>query len=313
MQCDIVIPTAGNCKNLKTILDSIQTQTLACQQVIIVCNGSDYDYHKILKLCAWYDLAIHTISIADDYPDLNHAGPSAGRMIGSKYAQSPYVYIIDDDNKLKSNFLAHSKDCIDAFNRVYDRFFLCPVVGYRDTWLIQSCGFSHYSYRQSRPIALVKRMINVAQIDKNIQARYPQMIWGNAICGRKQDWDHVWWDMSMLKTMEDIDWSMRASSMWYYLIVPKKLMIAHHERDKTILEQKFISSPTLVYHKSINRLNFVSKYGNRHQKIVFYVIGLPSITLYTIVLIMIYVPISSRHLYISALRKGQIMWIKKLL
>ena len=310
MQIDIVIPSVGNTSNLNRLLASIAGQSHWVNQVIIITNRiSESDFNQIVL--ETYNLSVNHIWIGHDYPHLLDSGPSAGRMIGILSSSSEYVYHIDDDNQLDHDFLAHTEYLIHKFSRLHDHFFICPIVLYRQTWLIQSVWFDHYSYRQSRPIPIA--WINT-YTPKQIQpawaeARFPQMIWGNAICGRKTDFLRVWWDMNIIVTMEDIDWSKRASQMWYKLIVPIDLSIIHHERNKTLLQKKFIANPTLIFHKTLNRLIFVHKYANIWEKILFRCFGFWVITSYTLILIGLYLAKTKRFSALSALYRAHKQFI----
>lgn len=53
------------------------------------------------------------------------------------------------------------------------------------------------------------------------------------------------------------------------VLIAHSIIVNHHMRSKTPLEDSYIASPVHAYQKAKNRVAFVSVLGNRLQKIVY--------------------------------------------
>lgn len=102
----------------------------------------------------------------------------------------------------------------------------------------------------------------------------PTMIGGNSLLGKTSHFRHLRFDERMAFVFEDLDMTQRRFHQIGPILVSKKNIIHHMERDKTTLERSFIATPEGVYQKSKNRILFVRNNGSRWQKVQFFVLGL---------------------------------------
>lgn len=117
---------------------------------------------------------------------------------------------------------------------------------------------------------------------------YPQMIGGNSLFGKTEYFQQLRFDERLPFIFEDIDFTHRRERTIGPIVVSKKNIIHHMERDKTKLEHSFVANPYGAYQKSKNRILFVQNNGNARQKIQFYVIGLRFNTIRFSVFILIF-------------------------
>lgn len=74
------------------------------------------------------------------------------------------------------------------------------------------------------------------------------------------------------------------------ILVAHSIVINHHMRQKTTLEDSYIASPPQAYQKAKNRMLFVQKLANPFQQSIYYIIGLHIHSLALIAKIIRYAP-----------------------
>ena len=101
----VVIPTYNREKLLKRALQSVTRQRLACDEIIVVDDGSTDNTEKLVKAFA------DSSSIAVSYLYQQNKGPAAARNLGIRAAQYDILAFLDSDdhwhkNKLKMQYAA---------------------------------------------------------------------------------------------------------------------------------------------------------------------------------------------------------------
>jgi GT2 family glycosyltransferase len=143
---------------------------------------------------------------------------------------------------------------------------ICPTLKYRNTEIIQNQGFSHFRYREGRPIINLLGNQHSAKI---------QMFSGNGLLGTSQLFQSVSYDENIARIAEDLDFTLSLYERGVQLFVFSDLSVHHYEREKTKLEQAWIGSPSQAHQKARNWFLFVRKHGTLSNKLAFLCIGLP--------------------------------------
>ena len=143
---------------------------------------------------------------------------------------------------------------------------ILPSLYYRNIDQIQNQWFSHFNYRQSRPILHLLNWKKQAQI---------QMFSWNGIFSKASTLRKSQYDEKIARISEDLDYTLSLHEQWVQLRVFSDLKVIHHERDKTRLEQARIGSYSQAKQKVRNRLLFVEKHGNKRQRVQSYAIWFP--------------------------------------
>lgn len=94
-QISIIIPVYNDEKYITETLDSVIGQTFSDWQVICINDGSTDNSLKILKQYAKRDKRIQII-------DQKNAGVIVARTNGINKAKSPYIFMLDGDDKIAS-------------------------------------------------------------------------------------------------------------------------------------------------------------------------------------------------------------------
>jgi hypothetical protein len=141
-----------------------------------------------------------------------------------------------------------------------------PSLYYRNTNQIQNQWFSHFDYRQSRPVLYLLNWKKEAQI---------QMFSWNWIFSKTSTLRKAEYDEQIARISEDLDYTLSLHEQWIQLRVFADLKVKHHERDKTRLEQARIGSYSQAKQKARNRFLFTKKHWNKKQLFQFYTCWLP--------------------------------------
>ena len=141
-----------------------------------------------------------------------------------------------------------------------------PSLYYRDTTQIQNQWFSHFNYRQSRPVI---HLLNWKEKEE-IQMFSWNWIFSLASTLKKTEYDE-----QIARISEDLDYTLSLYEQWVQLRVFSDLKVIHHERDKTKLEQARIWSYSQAKQKARNRFLFTKKHWDKWQLRQFYMCWLP--------------------------------------
>ncbi len=252
----------------------LNVQTFTDFDVNIVCDRyftkeEELDFFSFFKN---YDLEIidRTNFITNNNSDFesNHGWwASYVRNFGLKQAKWEFIQLFDDDNEVGPDFL---KNCIDKREQITKETksenVVLPSLYYRDTGQIQNQWFSHFNYRQSRPVLYLLNWKEKAEI---------QMFSWNGIFGKASTLKKTQYDEQIARISEDLDYTLSLYEQWIKLRVFSDLKVKHYERDKTKLEQARIWSYSQAKQKARNRFLFTKKHWNKKQLYQFYICWLP--------------------------------------
>ena len=189
------------------------------------------------------------------------------RNFGIRYAKGEFIQLFDDDNEVASDYL---ESCLKkrelTTSETKSECVILPSLYYRNTKQIQNQWFSHFNYRQSRPVLHLLNWKEKAEI---------QMFSWNGIFSRASTLKKAEYDEQIARISEDLDYTLSLYEQWIHLRVFSDLKVIHHERDKTKLEQARIWSYSQAKQKARNRFLFTKKHWNKKQLYQFYICWLP--------------------------------------
>lgn len=189
------------------------------------------------------------------------------RNFGIQNVKGEFIQLFDDDNEVESDFLERClKKWEEIASETKSECVILPSLYYRDTDQIQNQGFSHFNYRQSRPVIHFLNWKEKAQI---------QMFSWNWIFAKASTLKKADYDEQIARISEDLDYTLSLYEQWIQLRIFADLKVKHHERDKTKLEQARIGSYAQAKQKARNRFLFTKKHWNKTQLYQFYICGLP--------------------------------------
>lgn len=184
------------------------------------------------------------------------------RNFGIQKAKGEFIQLFDDDNEVWTDFLENClKKREEKTSKTKFECVILPSLYYRNLDHIQNQWFSHFNYRQSRPILHLLNWKKQAQI---------QMFSWNWIFSKASTLRKAQYDEQIARISEDLDYTISLHEQWVQLRVFSDLKVIHHERDKTKLEQARIGSYSQAKQKARNRFLFTKKHWNRNQIFQFY-------------------------------------------
>ena len=189
------------------------------------------------------------------------------RNFGIKQAKGEFIQLFDDDNEVEPNFLEKClKKREELTETIKSECVILPSLYYRNTGQIQNQWFSHFNYRQSRPVLHLLNWKEKAQI---------QMFSWNGIFSKASTLKKSQYDEQIARISEDLDYTLSLHEQWIQLRVFSDLKVIHQERDKTKLEQAWIGSYSQAKQKARNRFLFTKKHWSKKQIFQFYICWLP--------------------------------------
>jgi len=259
---------------LSKFLKMLDQQTFTDFDVNIVCdsNFTKDEESEFLSFFKKQDLGIinRTHFFTNNNSDFNpnHSWwASYVRNFGIQKAKGEFIQLFDDDNEVEPDFLGNCLNKRENLNLEDGwEYVILPSLYYRDTGKIQNQWFSHFDYRQSRPVLYLLNWKKQAQI---------QMFSGNWIFSTASTLRKAKYDEEIARISEDLDYTLSLYEQWIQLRVYADLKVKHHERDKTKLEQARIWSYSQAKQKSRNRFLFTKKHWNKKQIYQFYLCWLP--------------------------------------
>ena len=200
--------------------------------------------------------------------DSNHGWwASYVRNFWLKQAKGEFIQLFDDDNEVDPDFLEKClKKREEKTSETKSECVILPSLYYRYTGQIQNQWFSHFNYRQSRPVLHLLNWKEKGQI---------QMFSWNGIFSLVSTLKKALYDEEIARISEDLDYTLSLHEKWIQLRVFADLKVKHHERDKTRLEQARIWSYLQAKQKAKNRFLFTKKHWNKNQLYQFYICWLP--------------------------------------
>ena len=259
---------------LLNFLEMLNLQTFTNFDVNIVCDrdftrGEESDF---LSFFEKQDLEImkrtHFFTNNNSVFNPNHGKwASYVRNFGIQNVKGEFIQLFDDDNEVEPDFLEKClKKREETTAETKSECVILPSLYYRDTNQIQNQWFSHFNYRQSRPIIHLLNWKEKGQI---------QMFSWNWIFSKASTLKKAEYDEKIARISEDLDYTLSLYEQWIQLRVFADLKLKHHERDKTRLEQARIGSYLQAKQKARNRFLFTKKHWNKNQIFQFYACWLP--------------------------------------
>ena len=139
-------------------------------------------------------------NLHSDFIPQTKSGASYTRNYLMHQADTELIQFFDDDNGFDATYLERALAYYDHLTKQEQgEVVVCSTVLYRDTHQIQNQGFSHFSYRQSRP----KRCSMGEKPSVEIQ-----MFSGNGLLGKAQLFQSVLYDEEIAWIAEDLDFTL---------------------------------------------------------------------------------------------------------
>lgn len=259
---------------LLNFLKMLDLQTFTDFDVNIVCDrnftrSEESDFFSFFK-----DWDLEVIKRTNFFTNNNSVfNPDHGRWasyvrnFGIKQSKGEFIQLFDDDNEVEPDFLEKCLKKRESLTfETKSECVILPSLYYRDTEKIQNQWFSHFNYRQSRPVLYLLNWKEKAQI---------QMFSWNGIFSKASTLKKSQYDEQIARISEDLDYTLSLHEQWIQLRVFSDLKIKHHERDKTKPEQARIWSYSQAKQKSRNRFLFTKKHWNKKHLFQFYICWLP--------------------------------------
>lgn len=275
MKISVVCGSRAKDENLLLkFLKMLNAQTFTDFDVNIVCdrNFTEHEESQFLSFFKKQDLEIikYTHFFTNNNSDFNPNHKwwaSYVRNFWLNKATWEFIQLFDDDNEVEPDFLENCMKKREKFTtKTQAECIILPSLYYRDTNQIQNQWFSHFNYRQSRPVLHLLNWKEQAQI---------QMFSWNWIFSKASTLKKSHYDEEIAWISEDLDYTLSLYEKWIQLWVFADLKVKHHERKKTKLEQARIWSYQQAKQKSRNRFLFTKKHWNKKQLYQFYVCWLP--------------------------------------
>lgn len=157
MSYSVVIPTNRPIAALLPTLQSLQEQTIAAKQIIIVYDKilTQHDYDAIVSVLhqnlqqGMLQRIILITNITHDFQIEN--GVSYNRNMGISQTTADYILCIDDDNTVNSDFIQRLLQLARRAEQKYHKHtLLVPTEYHKNT--IRSRGYTGFSYLFGVPI-----------------------------------------------------------------------------------------------------------------------------------------------------------------
>lgn len=293
----VVIPSSWQENNLQRIMLCLQAQTIKPEEIFVIIDKIlSWDEKKKLlnnlssKLHSSFFKSVSFIFSWDSLPFwwkfTAGKGVSFVRNTGIKLCKSEFIQCFDDDVFIDPDFFAVQRQQREKIQKNQNgNFLLIPTVYYRNTKIIQTLGIQKFIYRLARPLPITKNFYSgvlwffkktIGKLFSLPKWNYkPQMIASISLFWPAKIFQATLYDENLKFVMEDYDFSYRCFLSEVDLIVSKEIQIYHFERDKTIAEHSFVSTPNLAFQKAQNMILFVRKNATLYQKWQFFLIWLP--------------------------------------
>ncbi|GHW02981.1 hypothetical protein AGMMS50249_7670 [candidate division SR1 bacterium] len=266
MRLSVVFGTRGNeasLPHLERIFTCLQAQTF--QPFSVICVVDTAVIPSTMKELG-KGLDIQWIASLRSYGQSSNA--SHVRNLGLKAVKTELVQLFDDDNAFDENYLARAVRHYDNLKKELNtEVVICGTVKNPKDGSARDWGFSHFNFRESRPVINIQRPgETIAQI---------QMFSGNGLLGNSQLFKSVLYDEQIARIAEDLDFTLSLYERGTRLFVLDDLPVQHYERDKSRLEMARIGSSAQAHQKARNRFIFLQKHGKWRNYIQFFICGLP--------------------------------------
>ena len=283
MKRDLLIPTAWDLDRLKPLLESVAGQTTTPDRVVFLIHGSrDAEALELIEEIIREGLSdiSSTIEVVHHHNSDYQPGQGVGydRDWLVRQATSEYLYMIDDDNVFDETFFG---SCLAEYMELSD-VLRSPLIEYRRSGEIQSAGIR--SMHRWMPIYLPSNFL----FGWLLPTGEVKMIGANSLLWPTTLFQSIWFDPQYISCLEDVDFSYRVYLSGMQIVVSDHISIHHMERQKSLLEKKFLWSPDIAFERSRNRITFCKKNATLWQKIQYFGIGVRGQTWWFIYLVLRY-------------------------
>lgn len=288
MSFSIVIPSRWDRAVLTHIFWSLAQQTKQPDALFLVvpAHANTPSFQEYIRsVQSSFSCPVTLLTTSPEYS----SSASFARNYGIQHVQTPYVYLLDDDNICDPSFLEQSLQEYETYVWKYQTPVLyAPTVYYRTKERIQSRWIKAFHYLLWWPEPVYTRwwkptLISFFRFLFPVPSFFQQFpdytraiaIGGNSLYSQTRIFQDYLFDEAMPFVYEDIDFSFRVTQGHIPLLISHSVGIYHQERDKTLVEQSFLGSAAVAYEKAKNRILFVRKNGTWYQKVLFFVFWFP--------------------------------------
>lgn len=276
MSYSVVIPTNRPIAALLPTLQSLQEQTLAAKEIVIVYDKilTQHDYDTIV-LVLHQNLQqgmLHRIMLITNmtYDFQVENGVSYNRNIGVAHTTAEYILCIDDDNTVNSDFMQRLITLEYKAEQKYKKpVLIVPTEYHKNT--IRSRGYSGFSYLFGVPIFYHEEKWFQIGDDYVWQLQFSS---SNCLFGHRDIFITHTFDEKLSFVYEDFAMTASVYRHGIPVLVAHSIIVNHHMRAKTPLEDSYIATPVHAYQKAKNRVAFVRILGNKYQKFIYMFIWL---------------------------------------
>jgi glycosyltransferase involved in cell wall biosynthesis len=257
-------------------LQSLQEQTVAAKEVVIVYDKiltqDDYDIlWNILSQNLQQGMLSRIVLITNISHDFQpESSVSYNRNYGISQTTADYILCIDDDNTINSDFIQRLQTLsINTKEKFNTDCLIVPTEYYKN--IIRSRGYRWFSYLFGIPLAYhEEKWIKIG----DDYVGYIQFASSNCLWAKRDIFINYPFDKSLPFVYEDFAMTASVYRASIPVLIVHGIIINHHMRSKSALENSYISSPIQAYQKAKNRIIFVRILWNPLQKILYFSIGL---------------------------------------
>lgn len=269
---DVLLPTDGHLAKLQPCLESLATQTLLPDRVIVLIHKHmpkeemEVLYYLLRKQLPEHLLEriVFVTDTTSDYEPGNWRGYDRNYLVSC--ATAKFTFMVDHDNVFGPTLIEDmARWYIQLKEELGSDCILSPTIMWRKTTKVQSQGITGFSYLF--PSYVYGRM-------GAEERQHVMMLWANSLFGPTAIFQQFPFDERFKRCYEDIDFTYRLWLAQIPVIVLNKVEINHMETTKTPLQDRFLGDEATAYERSLNRILFVKKHAQRYQKIAYFGCGL---------------------------------------
>lgn len=275
----IIIPTNRNINQRIWLLDCIACQTHKPELVIIVNDASvDKDYlieiKRRITRQLWY---IPFLFVNHHEHKTFQIGKWASylRNYWCQFVSTPLLCFIDDDNLIWKLFFA---TLTKRYEEIGKKYFLVPKEILKRTNTIRSMWYIGLWLITCRPIP------NTVGYDWMIAFSSSNcLFWPTSVAQEIRFPEHIPF------VYEDFYWTNLVAKK-YWLMYISTVDVFHCMREKTKMEDIYISTPELAYQKARNRILFIKSFLTWYKKWLALIVWVVLHTKYLSILVFLYMP-----------------------
>ncbi len=329
LDCTVIIPSNRTFDDAKNLYKSIFLQVLLPKQIIILLDRDlkieellDYQSSLMnlinwifennlnikindignLWINFWKDKTLN-IKIVNNLTDKNFVSGQWASFVRNywiKLVNTKYLLSVDDDNKFEKDFLKKMSDL--AFS--CPNSLIIPTELYKQTNNVRSMWYKDFNYLIGRQVSLLKAQSDFQKF-KAKKCYKIAFASSNCLFWPSKIFKEILFDENIPFVYEDFIFTSKVSKK-YSLFVWTNVFVNHIFRDKTRVQELYISNEFLAFQKWRNRVVFAKTFLKKYQFIIYLFTWLWIHTLYLILMIVIYLPKKS-----IKLTKSLLIWTWK--